>query len=95
MGYNMPVKEGRKRNQNMCLAVPMEITAIEGRTATCTVEGVSVSCSLALVPHARVGDWAIVHAGFAIEILDEAEARETVKLFEEIEEAYKESIGKP
>jgi hydrogenase expression/formation protein HypC len=67
----------------------MEITAIEGDRATCVLDDVALKCSIALVPTAKVGDWAIVHAGFAIEILDEAEARETVKLFEEIEEAYR------
>jgi len=76
----------------MCLAMPMEITTIEGDTATCTVEGVSVNASLALVPHAKLGDWAIVHAGFAIELLDEKEARETIALFDEIEQAYRESL---
>lgn len=70
----------------------MEITEIDGDTATCTVDGVSVKASLALVPHAKMGDWAIVHAGFAIELMDEAEALETIKLFDEIEEAYRDSV---
>jgi len=68
----------------------MEITAIEDETATCTLDGVSVNASVSLVPHAKVGDYAIVHAGFAIELLDEKEALETIKLFNEIEEAYRE-----
>jgi hydrogenase expression/formation protein HypC len=67
----------------------MEITAIEGDRATCVLDNVMLQCSVALVSQAKVGDWAIVHAGFAIEILDEVEARETVRLFEEIEEAYR------
>jgi len=62
--------------------------------ATCTVDGISVKASISLVPHAKVGDWAIVHAGFAIELLDEAEARETLRLFEEIEAAYRDSVDK-
>ena len=78
----------------MCLAIPMEITAIEGDIATCAVDGVSVKASISLVPHAKVGDWAIVHAGFAIEILDEAEARETLRLFEEIEAVYRDSVDR-
>ena len=77
----------------MCLAVPMEITEIQGETATCVLEDVSLKASIALVPHAKVGDWVIVHAGFAIEILDEKEALETLKLFEEIGEAYKAQGG--
>ena len=76
----------------MCLAIPMEIVKIEGDTAVCTVNDVSVNVSVSLVPHAKVGDWAIVHAGFAIEILDENEARKTLELFDELEQAYKESI---
>ncbi len=77
----------------MCLAIPMEITSIEDDTAVCAVDGVSLKASLALVPHAKVGDWAIVHAGFAIELLDEHEARETIRIFEEIERAYSETRG--
>jgi hydrogenase expression/formation protein HypC len=77
----------------MCLAVPMEITSIDGDMAICLLDGVTVKASIALVPNAKVGDWAIVHAGFAIEILDEAEALETVKLFQEIEEAYRAGTG--
>jgi len=72
----------------MCLAIPMEIKSIDGDTATCEMDGVRVNASVALVPHAKVGDYAIIHAGFAIEILDEKEALETLKLFSEIEEAY-------
>ena len=72
----------------------MEIISIEDDTATCSVEGVSVKASVSLVPHAKVGDWAIVHAGFAIELLDEKEARETIRLFDEIEQAYREDLEK-
>jgi hydrogenase expression/formation protein HypC len=67
----------------------MEITEIEGDIASCKLDDVLVKASLSLVPQAKVGDWAIVHAGFAIELLDEKEARKTIELFEEIEEAYR------
>lgn len=70
----------------------MEITAIEDYMATCTVEGVSVNASVSLVPHAKVGDWAIVHAGFAIELLDEVEAMKTIELLNEIEASYRDSL---
>ncbi len=76
----------------MCLAVPMEIISIENEMANCTVSGISVHASVSLVPRAKVGDWAIVHAGFAIELLDEEEAKKTIKLFNEIEAAYQDSI---
>ena len=72
----------------MCLAIPMEIVAIENEMATCAIEGISVNASVSLVPHAKVGDWAIVHAGFAIELLDEEEAMRTIELFNEIEASY-------
>lgn len=73
----------------MCLAVPMEIKSIDGDMAECALEKVTVKASLALVPEAKIGDYVIVHAGFAIETLDEKEALETIELFNEIEEAYK------
>ena len=76
------------RKRNMCLAIPMEIVAIEEEMAKCTIDGVSVTASVALVPHAKIGDWAIVHAGFAIELLDETEAMKTIDLFNEIEASY-------
>jgi hydrogenase expression/formation protein HypC len=72
----------------MCLAIPMEIVAIENEMATCAIDGISVNASVALVPHAKIGDWAIVHAGFAIELLDEEEALKTIELFNEIEASY-------
>jgi hydrogenase expression/formation protein HypC len=69
----------------MCLAVPGRITAISteqadpvtGRLGTVDFQGNRVEASLAMVPQARVGDWVLVHAGFAITLLEEAEARET------------------
>jgi len=66
----------------MCLAVPGKIIAV--RDADCSFpsgtvdfQGSRVDVSLALVPEASVGDWVLVHAGFAISRLNEAEARET------------------
>jgi len=75
-------------NKKMCLAIPMEIKSIDGDMATCEMGGVSVNASVVLVPDAKVGDYAIVHAGLAIEILDEKEAMETLKLFKEITQAF-------
>jgi len=70
----------------MCLALPMRITAIEGSTATIAAEGLEQECSVLLVPEAKVGDYVLVHAGFAISVIDEAEARETLALLREIGE---------
>jgi hydrogenase expression/formation protein HypC len=73
----------------MCLAVPGRVIAVaEGdsqfrRTGTIDFQGNRVEVSLALVPKAGIDSWVLVHAGMAIEILDEAEARDTWRWLEE------------
>ncbi|MBN1942463.1 MAG: HypC/HybG/HupF family hydrogenase formation chaperone [Phycisphaerae bacterium] len=68
----------------MCLAVPGKIVAVRdaeeeqiGPRGVVDVQGSRVEASLAMTPDAHLGDWVLVHAGFAITVLDEAEARET------------------
>ncbi len=69
----------------MCLAVPGRIVAVTdntddpvtGRAGTVDFQGNRVDVSLAMIPEAKMGDWVLVHAGFALQVLDEAEARET------------------
>ena len=68
----------------MCLALPMRITAVDGAMATIVAEGLEQRCSVMLVPQAGVGDYVLVHAGFAINLIDESEARETLDLLREI-----------
>ena len=58
----------------MCLALPMRITALDGARATIAAEGLEQECSVMLVPDVAVGDYVLVHAGFAISVLDEAGA---------------------
>ncbi len=58
----------------MCLALPMRITAVDGAIATIAAEGLEQRASLTLVPDAKLGDYVLVHAGFAISVLDESEA---------------------
>ena len=68
----------------MCLAVPGQVLNIEDdtlRTATVSFGGVTKSVSLALVPEAEVGDYVIVHVGFAISELDEEAARRTLETY--------------
>jgi hydrogenase expression/formation protein HypC len=67
----------------MCLAIPSKITQIDNYMAVIDVDGVRRECSLLLVEDARVGDYVIVHAGFAISKLDEAAALETLALLKE------------
>ena len=68
----------------MCLALPMRITAVDGALATIATAGLEQRTSLMLVPDAKVGDYVLVHAGFAISVIDEAEANETLELLREI-----------
>lgn len=68
----------------MCLAVPALIQTIHGQTAHVEMGGVRREISLAFTPQAQVGDYVTVHAGFAIGVLDEQEARETIELFAQI-----------
>ena len=67
----------------MCLAIPSKITQIENNMAVIDVDGVRRECSLLLVEDARIGDYVIVHAGFAISKLDETAALETLALLKE------------
>jgi hydrogenase expression/formation protein HypC len=67
----------------MCLAIPSKITKIENNMAVIDVDGVRRECSLLLVEDAQVGDYVIVHAGFAISKIDEAAALETLALLKE------------
>ena len=67
----------------MCLAVPAEIKSIEGTSAEVDFGGVIRSVNLSLVS-AKVGDYVIVHAGYAIEVLDKEEAEKTLELFREL-----------
>ena len=71
----------------MCLAVPALIKAINGQQAEVDIDGVSRRVSLQLTPEAKVGDYVLLHTGYAISIIDEAEASETMKLLKELGEA--------
>ena len=71
----------------MCLAVPLRVKSIDGTVAEVELSGVSRRISLILTPEASVGDYVLVHTGFAIGVLDEEEARQTLALLAELEEA--------
>jgi hydrogenase expression/formation protein HypC len=64
----------------MCLAIPSKIVKIEKDIGTLDVQGVRRQASLLLIEDARVGDYVIVHAGFAIHKIDESEAMEALKI---------------
>ncbi len=69
----------------MCLAVPGKILSIEGSSAKVDILGTTKETSLMLLGGARVGNYVLIHAGFAIEFIDEARARDTLKLMDEYE----------
>ena len=68
----------------MCLAVPMQLTERDGAQGVAVVAGVRRRVLLDLVPEAAVGDYLIVHAGYAIQLLDEAEANEILATLREV-----------
>ncbi|HEX7391610.1 MAG TPA: HypC/HybG/HupF family hydrogenase formation chaperone [Thermoplasmata archaeon] len=67
----------------MCLAVPAEIKSIDGHVAAVDYGGVRRTANVSLV-EAKVGDYVIVHAGYAIQVMDKEEAEKTLDLFREM-----------
>ena len=67
----------------MCLAIPSKIVKIENNVATIDVDGVQREASLLLIENPRIGDYVIVHAGFAINKINEEDALESLKLIRE------------
>ena len=79
----------------MCLAIPAQIVEIvdpEGALAKAEISGVRRSVSYALCPEVEVGDWVLIHVGFALERIDEEQARETIALLEQMGEAYEQEL---
>ena len=68
----------------MCLAIPAKIIEINNQMANVEIGGVSRQASVILLPDASPGDYVLMHAGFAISLVDEEEALETIKLFEQL-----------
>lgn len=71
----------------MCLAVPMELIKVDGEFGTAELEQTRYDVNLSLIDGAEVGEYVIVHAGFAIEKLDREEAEARLCLFAEWAEA--------
>lgn len=76
----------------MCLAVPARIVSLNAnvdellRTGNVDFSGVQKEISLAYVPEANIGDYVIVHAGFALSVLDKSEALASLQAFQELAE---------
>jgi hydrogenase expression/formation protein HypC len=77
----------------MCLAIPSKITKIENNMATIDVDGVQREASLLLLEDPKVGEYVIVHAGFAIQKIDESAAQETLSLLREAAELVEKREG--
>jgi len=71
----------------MCLAIPALVTSVTGMEAEVEVGGVARKASVMLTPEVKVGDYVLLHTGYAISVVDEEEAKETLDLFRQIAEA--------
>ena len=70
----------------MCLSIPARIIEVENRTAKAEVGGMVRDISIDLCPDVTVGEYVLIHAGFAIQKMDEKEARETLELLRQLVE---------
>ena len=81
----------------MCLGIPAQIVEVvdaADRLVKAEISGVRRTISLALLgDEARVGDWVLIHVGFALSKIDEDEARETLALLERIGEPYEQELA--
>ncbi len=68
----------------MCLAIPALVKSIDGQQAEVEAGGVGRKVSIYLTPEVKVGDYILLHTGYAISIIDEVEAEETLKLLREL-----------
>jgi hydrogenase expression/formation protein HypC len=68
----------------MCLAVPLKLISVDGIDAVGEVGGIQREVSTMMTPDVKVGDYVIVHAGFAIQVLDQKEAEENLELLRQI-----------
>lgn len=80
----------------MCLAIPAKIAEMkEGSLATVDILGVKRDIALDLTPQAQVGDFVLVHAGFAIEVVDPDYAQETIDLIMQFPELAGDELPQP
>ena len=70
----------------MCLSIPVKIVVIDGEYATVSFGGNSYRAGLQLLDDVQVGDFVLLHAGFAIQKLDRREAEETLRLIDEMQD---------
>ena len=68
----------------MCLAVPAQVKSIHDHEAEVEIGGTSYRASIWLTPDVKIGDYVLLHTGYAISVIDEEEAQETLRLLREI-----------
>lgn len=68
----------------MCLAIPAKVVAINGDMVTAQMESATVEACIALLPDVKVGDYILIHAGYALQRLDEDEAQVTLDYLREM-----------
>jgi hydrogenase expression/formation protein HypC len=73
----------------MCLSIPAKVESIEGEMAVVSVGGTKYDASLQMLDDVIIGDYVLLHTGFAIQKISEEEAQDTLKVFEEFEELNK------
>jgi hydrogenase expression/formation protein HypC len=83
--YEIKILVKNQEQTTMCLAIPAQIMTIDNNsnTATVSVDKVKVDISLALVDDVNIGDYVLVHVGYALNKIDEDEALKTLALFAE------------
>jgi hydrogenase expression/formation protein HypC len=69
----------------MCLALPGKIVSVEGSSALVDYDGVTRNVDISLIEHIVVGSWVLVHAGFAIQVVDEEVAKGMYHLLDEVD----------
>ena len=78
----------------MCLAIPAQITEVkDGNMVEVTVMGATREASIDLTPQAKVGDYVLIHAGFAIEVVDPQFAEDTLELVRQFPGMVEEELG--
>jgi hydrogenase expression/formation protein HypC len=79
----------------MCLAIPAKLVTAQGPEGVADLHGNRVPVSLLLLPEAVAGDWVLIHAGFAIQTIDEAAAQETFAVLRDLQAAGEGATGVP
>ncbi|MCX7940181.1 MAG: HypC/HybG/HupF family hydrogenase formation chaperone [Endomicrobia bacterium] len=68
----------------MCIAIPMKVIAIDGKYAVCEYEGIRKLARIDFLSEIKVGEYVIIHTGFAIQKLDIEDALETIRIYKEL-----------